>query len=212
MPEIRFPLFNMCGKEIAAAGYRKIDVIRAYEHLYRDFGAEWIEREMSRKAGGMLDKHPLLAGMGTDSMPAIVQALELAVILQHFAQDPHLPGLMGNLRDCDQFGDVYYALRVALRFRLIGFDVTLEPQTAPGKADVLARGKSMLIGLECTNVRHRFRGRLSLVSCLESSDTIDEASQAGHAYRLGAVLVVQSGVGLGLGDEFGNRGNRRQFQ
>lgn len=164
MGRLHLPLFNVCGEELATAGYREPDVVRAYQELHDAFGANWIEQQISRKAGGILDAHPLLAGMDTGGTPQIVQALELAVILRHFAQAPELPTLIDALRDWDHFESIYYALRVALRFKLLGFHVELEPDTPSGKADVLARHAALKIGLECTSIRSRLKGRTSLDS------------------------------------------------
>jgi len=164
MRELHLPLFNICGRELAAAGYRKPDVVRAYAELHDVFGSDWIEQQISRSAGGLLDSHPLLAGMNTGGTPQVVRALELAVILRHFARDPELPGLVGALRDWDHFESIYYSLRVALRFKLLGFHVRLEPSTRDGKADVLACRPRLKIGLECTSVRSRIKGRTSVDS------------------------------------------------
>jgi hypothetical protein len=164
MATIRLPLFNICGEELVAAGYVQSEVVRAYEELYEAFGEDWIEEQFARKSGGILDGHPLLAGMGSAGMPQIVQALEVAVILRRFAHDPALPSLVGRLRDWDQFGDVYYALRIGLRFTLIGFRVQLEPETVGGKADILAHRDDLHIGIESTAIRWRFKGRTALDS------------------------------------------------
>jgi len=158
MSDIRLPLFNMCGNELVAAGYRTDDVVSAYEDLYRIFGRQWIERQFARresilkKGGPFFEMHPLLAGMGTYSSPAIVRTLELIHALRVLEKDPELPSLLAQLRAWDQFDHAWYALRIALRFTLLGFDVTLEPNTTDGKADILGSRDDLAIGVECVTI------------------------------------------------------------
>jgi len=142
-----------------AAGYRPADLLRGYEELCDIMGEEWIRREKSRKAGGIVDTHPLLNAFGTASVRAVAVAMELVVAFRKFKDDPKLMSLLDNLRDWDQFDDFYYALRIALRFKLLGCDVTLEPDTSAGKADSLVTYGGVPIGIECANVRSRVRGR-----------------------------------------------------
>jgi hypothetical protein len=155
------PLFSLddCGAKLAAAGYRPDDLLRAYEELCTIMGEDWIHQEKSRAAGGMADTHPLLRAFGTADVEAIATAMELVVALRRFRDDPKLAGLLAHLRDWDQFDDFYYALRIALRFGLLGCEVALEPGTPGGKADALATCRRLPIGIECANVRSRVRGR-----------------------------------------------------
>ena len=155
------PLFtlNGCGAKLATAGYRVADLVRGYEELCDIMGEEWIRREKSRRAGGLADTHPLLGAFGTADVEKIAAAMELVVAFRQFKDDPRLTSLLSNLRDWDQFDDFYYALRIALRFKLLGCDVTLEPDIPGGKADALVSHRGVPIGIECANVRSRIRGR-----------------------------------------------------
>jgi hypothetical protein len=155
------PLFSLddCGAKLTAAGYRPDDLLPAYEELCAIMGEDWIHQEKSRVAGGMSDTHPLLRAFGTADVEMIATAMELVVALRRFRGDPKLAGLLAHLRDWDQFDDFYYALRVALRFDLLGCEVTLEPDTPGGRADALVAYGRLPIGIECANVRSRVRGR-----------------------------------------------------
>ena len=155
------PLFayDGCGAKLVAAGYRLADLLRGYEELCEIMGEEWIRQEESRKAGGIADTHPLLRAFGTADIEAIAAAMELVVVFRQFKDDPKLTSLLSNLRDWDQFDDFYYALRIALRFRLLGCNVILEPDIPGGKADALVSHREVPIGIECATVRSRVRGR-----------------------------------------------------
>jgi len=161
MDKTLLPLFayDGCGAKLVAAGYRPADLLRGYEELCDIMGEEWIRQEKSRRAGGLADTHPLLRAFGTADVEAIAAAMELVVAFRKFKDDPKLTSLLSNLRDWDQFDDFYYALRIALRFKLLGCSVTLEPDTPGGKADALVRHRGVPIGIECANVRSRVQGR-----------------------------------------------------
>jgi len=161
MDKTLLPLFayDGCGAKLVAAGYRPADLLRGYEELCDIMGEEWIRQEKSRRAGGLADTHPLLRAFGTADVEAIAAAMELVVAFRQFKDDPKLTSLLSNLRDWDQFDDFYYALRIALRFKLLGCNVTLEPDTPGGKADALVSHRGVPIGIECANVRSRVRGR-----------------------------------------------------
>jgi hypothetical protein len=199
MSDIRLPLFNMCGNELVAAGYRTANIVTAYEDLYRIFGHDWIERQFARresivnKGGAFFEMHPLLAGMGTYSTPAILRTLEVAHALRVFEKDPELPSLVAQLRAWDQFDHAWYALRIALRFKLLGFDVTLEPKTRNGKADVLASRTEFAIGVECVTIGQP-RGRDEVDAMRLVADDIETRMTPGWVLEVTVKVNLTRGV------------------
>ena len=145
------PFFDACGPDLKRLRFELDKVSNAYRALLEVLGEEWYRREVRNRRGHLFKSHPLLNVFGTASLSSISLALELALALKTFQDEPGLSDLVRDLRLEDACDGATFTLSVALRFHLLGFTVELEKPTQRGsKSDVFAaRGEESYV-IECT--------------------------------------------------------------
>lgn len=115
---------------------------RAHDMVCGAMGSAWLSEQVARgekPSRGLEDVHPLYRSLTSATQEAVLTVCETAAYLSAFRDDPGITKIINTLRVPDKFDPTLFELAMALRFRLAGASIRLEPLTPHGVADFDAR-------------------------------------------------------------------------
>ncbi len=128
-------------------------ITEAFHIVFTAFGDGWLERELRKvnpKAYSVIAGHPLARAFHTCQPSDVSEVVELATYLKMLAGERHMDKLIAALSAAEHFENTRFHLAMAYRYRRVGAEVTIDPPTKKGEADLLIgwRGERWLC--ECT--------------------------------------------------------------
>lgn len=134
--------------------FKQDNVERAVNIIKGAFSYKWIESELEKiKEYKGLDiiflPHPLISSLNSQFDQDVGHILELGKYLEKFYNDSGVVDCIIQMKDKQSYFDILFELNIAHILRQAGFNISLKPETARGKADVFMEIDNKKYVIEC---------------------------------------------------------------